>query len=343
MTRKYVSGMTTAATSILLTLIALEAVVRVAGFAPPLPKLYRAYIYVPHPILPYHQKPSITRTAKAGTGEFTQSIQHNRAGYRDCEHTIGKADGTLRILGVGDSFTYGAGVDFPDTYLALLERKLNASKVSGMRVEIIKAGIGGFAPHAERLLVEHEGMAYQPDLILVGFNETDIVETHIGIEETRLYSGFLKNAQAKRFGYTRTWLILHSHLARLVHGRLSNGSVRKGEMDLDDNPAHLDAAWDAIGRELSKINQLAASEGAKMAVCYIPLSLTGFEFSRDQLTRLCKHHGIPVIDASPYLVEASQEGAVYWPRDGHCNARGYRAISQALFDTLVKKGGILFP
>ncbi|MBT3192698.1 MAG: hypothetical protein HN341_09110 [Verrucomicrobia bacterium] len=329
--------------SLFLTLFLLEAVTRLTGVTPPLPKLYRDEIYRPHPILPFHLRPSIQLTAASGTGEFTQTTVHNSVGYRDIEHTPEKPAGTLRILGVGDSFAYGAGAEFHETYLAVLEQLLNSNPTRSNPVEIIKAGIGGCTPLTERLLVECEGLAYDPDLILVGFNETDIFEIHIDIEEVRLYEGFLKNAQAKRLGYTGTWLVLNSHFARLVHSKVSRHAAKKRQREFDTSPKLVEAAWERIGQELGRIGQLAATNGAKAVVCYIPLSLEECELSRDELLRQCSPYGIPVIDTSPYLLAAQQEGRVYWKRDGHCTPRGYRAVAEAIYDTLKQKGGHLYP
>jgi hypothetical protein len=95
-----------------------EVLVRLLGAAPPAPKLYRDNVFVSDPVLPYRLAPGIRRTFTARTGEFRQTLTHNREGFRDVDHTLAKPAGTFRILGVGDSFTYGAGADFTNTYLS---------------------------------------------------------------------------------------------------------------------------------------------------------------------------------------------------------------------------------
>ena len=325
-----------------LALLAIEAAVRITGMAPPLPKLYRDSVFIPHPILPYHLAPSVEKTVPAGSGEFTQHMQHNAAGFRDVEHALAKPENTLRILGVGDSFTYGAGVDYADTYLAVLEQSMNDAPSATHTVEIIKVGIGGFGTHAQRLLVEHEGVAYEPDLILVGFNETDIFEAHLGIEATRVYPGFLKNAQAKRLGYTRTWLILHSHAARLIHRHLGVDSIRETWRAFGRDEGAKRAAWETVAEELGLIRAAAAEAGAAMAVCYIPMKLDDDDRTRTDLLRACEAQGIPVIDTTKALKAARGDGALYWKKDGHCTARGYRAIAEALYGALGKPEGLLY-
>src|SRR3990167_658719 len=44
-------------------------------------------------------------------------IEINSNGLRDYEHDHEKPEGSIRILGLGDSVTFGAGVRFENTYL----------------------------------------------------------------------------------------------------------------------------------------------------------------------------------------------------------------------------------
>ncbi len=52
-------------------------------------------------------------------GNFTVKI--NSLGWRDREHKIGKRKGVIRIAAVGDSVTFGTGVDIEDTYFRVLD------------------------------------------------------------------------------------------------------------------------------------------------------------------------------------------------------------------------------
>ena len=52
----------------------------------------------------------------------------NTAGYRDVEHQKEKPPGVHRLVFVGDSFTYGAGVLFDDTYPKRTERALSMAR-----------------------------------------------------------------------------------------------------------------------------------------------------------------------------------------------------------------------
>jgi hypothetical protein len=94
------------------------------------------------------------------------------SGFRDVEHAREKPSGVFRILGLGDSFTYGALSPFEKSYLYRLEEALNRRPGTHPRVEIIKAGVSRYFPEPERILLEHYGVPFSPDLILVGFSRT---------------------------------------------------------------------------------------------------------------------------------------------------------------------------
>src|SRR3989344_5337015 len=74
---------------------------------------------------PCELKP-LTKTQQISvTDEFNISINTNSLGYRDYEFTIKKPEDINRILVIGDSTTYGFGVEIDETYAKVLEKYLN--------------------------------------------------------------------------------------------------------------------------------------------------------------------------------------------------------------------------
>ena len=317
-----------------LVLAALEAGVRIVGIAPPPPKLYRDNIYIPDSHLPYRLMPGISLSVTSRTGEFVQHMTHNSAGFRDVERSLAKPPNTFRILGVGDSFTYGAGVDADDGYLRVLERLMNGRPGHGPHVEVINAGVGGFFPEAERLLLEHYGLAYKPDIVLVGFNGTDVFESWLGVDEVRVYDGYLKNAQAVRLGYAGMFMILHSHLARILYHAIAADSAESRMKEFWRSREYQNEAWRRIGAELARMRDLAKTVGARMFVCFIPLELDDPGHERERLATTCAFAGVPMIDTTSCLEEAARDVPVYWKKDGHCTVAGYRAIATAIFSAM---------
>lgn len=92
------------------------------------------------------------------------------------EHEIplAKPAGEVRILFLGDSCTFGAGVEVTETFPAFVERYL-AEDVPGTRFECINAGVPGYSLFQGWRLLETEGLAYDPDVIVISFGSNDAV------------------------------------------------------------------------------------------------------------------------------------------------------------------------
>lgn len=106
---------------LLVGLAGVEAAARLSSRAVPLPEGHDAYVTDVH--LPFKPRP-FSRVVGDGD-EFHYDYSHNSLGFRDVEHAVVKGKATFRLLGLGDSFTYGVGVTFEETYLYRLEAMLN--------------------------------------------------------------------------------------------------------------------------------------------------------------------------------------------------------------------------
>ena len=95
------------------------------------------------------------------------SIQRlNSHGLRDRERTFTRTVDTPRIVALGDSFTWGAGVSYDDGFVARTEKALQ-EVVPG--TEIINLGVAGFQPDEYLSILKAIGLQYSPDLVLVNF------------------------------------------------------------------------------------------------------------------------------------------------------------------------------
>jgi hypothetical protein len=54
----------------------------------------------------------------------------NTHGWRDAEHDFARVEGRFRFVAVGDSFTWGAEVDYGERYTEFLEQKLGGGRSS---------------------------------------------------------------------------------------------------------------------------------------------------------------------------------------------------------------------
>lgn len=70
--------------------------------------------------------------------EFDFALETNSLGIRDVEHPVAKQPNEFRIIGLGDSFTEGVGASFENTYLKILEKKLQTQH-DGIPIRMILA------------------------------------------------------------------------------------------------------------------------------------------------------------------------------------------------------------
>ena len=103
----------------------------------------------------------------------------NSRGLRDREYNANeKTD--LKILALGDSFTFGEGVEMEETYAKVLERILK-EQYTGKNIEVINIGVPGYGNDQELRVLKKDGKYYKPDLVLVGFYVgNDFLDNQIG-------------------------------------------------------------------------------------------------------------------------------------------------------------------
>lgn len=104
-------------------------------------------------------------------GARTRTNQDGLRGPR--EYARPKPEDTYRIMLLGDSQTFGQGVEFEETYGQVLETALRA-RVPDRPIEVINTGVGGYNLYQEAAYLEHTGVSYEPDLILVLFIQNDL-------------------------------------------------------------------------------------------------------------------------------------------------------------------------
>lgn len=109
---------------------------------------------------------------------------------RDFKYEKKKPKGTIRIIAVGDSFTWGDGVKFDDTYAKRLERRLNyfVTPKTGKKYEVMNMSWCGFSTFQQ--INELELIkGYQPDIIVWGYclNDTEDWADPVGVQTLRYW------------------------------------------------------------------------------------------------------------------------------------------------------------
>lgn len=124
------------------------------------------------------------------TNEFNIVAKTSSQGIRNDEVNIPKPKNTFRILAIGDSFTYGWGVDLDKTWIKLLEKKL---QVKNKKVEIVNAGDPGIGLTRIRQVCRAYESQFDPDVIFIDLFYDDLYQAAAIVQEAGFFQRLLEN------------------------------------------------------------------------------------------------------------------------------------------------------
>lgn len=220
------------------------------------PELRRSDIVQPsrHEELIYELKPAVR-------GTLADRLVHtNELGLRGREIELEKPPNTYRIAGLGDSHMFGTGVAEGQTYLDLLERRLNAAAAPGRRYEVLNFATPGFNTAQEVAMLEVRALAFDPDLVIVHVIHDDLAVPR-----------YLRDPAGSTSGFSSYLVTLLSTLAE---------PVDEGE----PTPPSLVRSSEASERLLEQLAERDYMTG-----------LDGARRSLERLARATAERGIPVV------------------------------------------------
>lgn len=187
-------------------------------------------------VAPFTLSPNLNTVHLGYTREFKNIVHTNNAGFRDTENVSeSKPVGIYRILILGDSMTFGWGVEDGETFSAVLERNLNIfSKTTNQNIkfEVANGGfLGGYGPDGFYAYYNSFGKKFQPDMVITSlfpYNDfsdmanTDWVETDkdgmptvVRLPDTVIKYGRLAKSRPTEWKFAIPGL-RNSHLAILL-------------------------------------------------------------------------------------------------------------------------------
>jgi lysophospholipase L1-like esterase len=321
-------------------------------------------LYEPDPPRRYRLHPGF-RGTMTNRVEFEDAIAVNQMGLRGPE--IGpRAPGTLRVLALGDSFTFGVGAQSKETYPAQLEKALVAR---GVAAEVLNAGIPGFGVPDEVAWYERWGRPLQPDVVLVQvFVANDLRDAAPG-PKVEVRNGALV-VQGEKHGSVSRWLYYHSHLFVLLKNSVLGERMRdllgrqepleerelQTEMDLyirGELPetvrlgaAATEQAVADLARDSGRVRlqavilpSLLQVDPARWRAALERFGLDPAKYDPDRPNQVFREvfdrHGIPVLDLTDTFRAALARGErIYYPIDQHLTPAGYELLAETVANTL---------
>jgi lysophospholipase L1-like esterase len=260
-----------------------------------------------------------------------------------------------RILALGDSFTFGAGLSEEDTYVSRLQKKIDATFGVG-RVALLNAGIGGSGSADHLAFLEDFGGDIAPRAVIVfisidDFNraersplyrlrQTDTLELDEGTVPTNALIRFLHRLGAGSDIYN--FIIEHLHIAQLIRRTVILANFPSSPGPATARPDELGTPSSSDQQRLvraifKRMKTWCDVHGAKLAVIN-----NGWR-TYDWLPALLASENITFFDAASQIqpVIIRDLAAYTIMGDRHPNAKGAMLVADAAWpfiQTFIKEG-----
>jgi hypothetical protein len=238
----------------------------------------------------------------------------NSIGFRDHEYAVSRPKGVVRIVCLGDSYTFGEGVHFEDLYTKRLERRLNTptdAQEVARRYEVMGFGVQGYNTRQERQCFELIASRFQPQLVLVVMVANDDIshrdEVRLGLQpDSRGNQGLLRIPSA----------------------------VQRARYQLAGRD------FSVCLEELEKLAALCQQQNARLGVV---IFRNDNDESWERLSQVIsaglRDTAIPLLDlVDKLLAEHTREELIVHKLDGHPNEIAHRIAAEEIQRFLFQKG-----
>ena len=318
-------------------------------------------LFLPAPIVwrypqeSYVYDPQLLHRLKPNQQAFTHSFPAitNSYGLRNDEFSSKPQPGTVRILCLGDSLTFGKGVAFTETYPKQLETILNASGHG--RYEVINGGVAAYDTWQEVTYLREIGWTFEPNLVIIGFYANDIVprprHLHPGLTSATAggQPAEVMSSSVDRAVYwlkrSRVLLFLRERLTQL-RNRIEPSPEVRHTISLLHGTADefVESGWREIDSSFAELATLAKQHDFAVLIVFFPMAdqLVGTYPNASYPIRarqIAERYGIPTVDVHPaFAREFSGLSSLFIEWDGHPNARAYAVAAREISDYVTAAG-----
>ena len=263
-------------------------------------------------------------------------VQTNSMGFREKEYPIERRPGVRRIAVIGDSYTFGYGVEFPEIFSKRLENELNRSAGP---YEVINFGVPGYNTSVELATFRESSAQFKPDLVIVGYvlNDTEIQDqdrskdaaggeggtsivnaAHLAVKDVSMLYRFI----APKLG---------ALAGTLFNARYAVGGTKEIIRSFEDDAP----GWVESRNALLEIAEEARRIGAPTLVVVFPMMVDSYPLAaaHHKITAFCRKHGIAVLDLMSTL-EGQKVSEMVVVLDGHPNGRMHQIFADRIYQYL---------
>lgn len=273
--------------------------------------------------------------------EYRHGLTTNSQGFRGTkEYSVEKPPGIYRVIVLGDSVTLGHGVEDDQTYAAILEHKLSETGPT----EVINMGVSGFGTAEELIQLQHLGLAYQPDLIVLGYFPNDplnnVVSKLYRVREGKLIRNqedfvpaiFIRDRLYAIPGYS--FLCQHSHLVNFVRNRFSaffsEQLTQQNRLNSKTTGILSPLESELTSLLLSEVVSEAARRHIPLVTLNIPLISEGEIVTNLPSDRLVGNQSSYILDVAREMYGSERLDLLSYDKDCHPKPFAHRLIGEKL-------------
>jgi len=265
----------------------------------------------------------------------------NSLGLRGPEIDPDGKRGTLRLLGLGDSFTFGVGVAESNTFLRQLESQWNCSDDRRGPLEVLNAGTQGYNTRDEVRYLEHRWLVLKPDAVLITFYLNDAYRDEAAVAFWNNGEGlgvFERPTGLAKFSRLADW-VQHQWRVRQLERRMqehyAQAYFRRPDEFFESDPAAVRFDWYDCRAAFEHAAALAHTHGFTLGVAIFPeLIDLGDDYPFEAIHRFvageCREIGLPVLDLLPAFRGRHDRKLWVHPTDHHPNRRAHRIAAEAM-------------
>jgi lysophospholipase L1-like esterase len=248
----------------------------------------------------------------------------NSDGFRDEEYSVDRNQ-SYRIAVLGDSLTFGWGVEKEDTFEVLLEEMLSETRPT----EMINFGHGNYNTQQQVNLFKEKGLKYNPDKVVVFYFINDA-------EVTPVRSNWLWISRLR--SVTFLWSRARGLLSRAAPGQTFQTFY--SDLYKDDQPGFI-----AVKESFLELQGITEQHGIELQVIMLPElhDLENYPFTAEyaKVESFLRDNSIPVIDLTDsFAGYQDPEGLWVAPDDAHPNALAHKMIAEYSRSFLEQGGNI---
>lgn len=301
----------------------------------------------PHPTLHWVVRPNLRDFANLKGGG---NVTTNADGMREVTVPREKGTGEYRVLVLGDSSNFGHGVEGDEMWSSVLGELV--PHFQDKDVVVLNGATPGWTTYQAVEYLRETGLAYQPDLVVAGFNN-DPGPEYLP-DRQRVPGGFVRAANRVLFGF-ETYLLSREVLLSLVRHANDRYVQRAG----GDEPLYGKLSAEESAGLVPRVSldeflaNLATLDDLSPAFVWVDMPINRSEPDlveryvnttyRDAAAGLASERDFPLVDVDERWSRTREQGLF---QDGHVfhpNAAGHRRlaeqVAQEIFDPAVKVGG----